>query len=119
MTVCWPAGTSTQLVVPVAAREKAAPATVMSALAPAGSPATVRLRIPGGIGAGVGGGGGVFGPDGESPPAQAESREKTQRSAKRVDNRRIDLALGAATRTTDYAKTHQPREAIGAFGWSW
>ena len=80
--VCWPVGTSAQLVVPVAAREKAAPATVMSALVPVGSPVTSRLRTPGGIGA--------VAPDDESPPAQADSSVTTLRSAKRLENRRID-----------------------------
>ena len=99
-----PAGTSTQPTVPVAVRENAALATVITALVPVGNPATARLKTPGGIGAGVGGGGGNVGPTGESPPAQAESRDSVQSSAtraakrvaKRVGNRRMVQALKAA-----------------------
>lgn len=108
-----PAGTSTQFTVPVAAREKAALATVIAALVPVGSPATARLKTPGGIGAGVGGGGGMVGPAGESPPAQAESRESVQSSAKRVENRRMDQALKAELRTIDNAeRTNRARRLV-------
>jgi hypothetical protein len=53
------------------------------------------------------------GPAGESPPAQADSKDSVQSSAKRVENRRMVQALKAASRTIHHVeRTNRARRLV-------